>query len=110
MSAKSEILNFLDGKDWVPAGRIEAMGDTWGYKCSNLSRRCRELYQSGLIERKIERGFVWYRELSNKMPQFGEKSSKCDIIPKTQKNLSNTKIERKEGLQKSLFPPRYIPV
>lgn len=46
---------------WQNGGEIERLAMGIGYKASNASRRCRELAQEGTIERKEEKGSVWYR-------------------------------------------------
>jgi len=53
--------NFRNG------GEIERLAESSGYKASNASRRCRELENEGLIERKMVEGpktsSVWYRAI-----------------------------------------------
>ena len=62
MSLKEEILNFLKAKnDWVHSGDIEQLSFSLGYKADNGGRRCRELSNSGLIEKELRNGSVWYR-------------------------------------------------
>jgi DNA-binding IclR family transcriptional regulator len=46
---------------WKNGGEIERLAMGIGYKASNASRRCRELVQNGTLERKEEKGSVWYR-------------------------------------------------
>jgi hypothetical protein len=42
-------------------GEIERLSMSAGYKASNGSRRCREMVEEGILERKEEKGSVWYR-------------------------------------------------
>lgn len=62
MSLKQQILNYLqDRQKWISGTELEDFARTIKYKSSNCSRRCRELYNEGLIDRKYEKGFVSYR-------------------------------------------------
>lgn len=67
LSLKQMILNRLKQMEgqWVHKGRIEERVKEWGYLAENGNRRCRELYEEGLIERKEERGSVSYRYAPN---------------------------------------------
>ena len=62
MSLKERILTFLQKQPNVKVngGEIERLALSVGYKASNASRRCRELAESGVIERTEIRGSVWY--------------------------------------------------
>ena len=51
----------LNPEHWINGGEFERKAQEIGYKASNSSRRCRELYKEGKIDRKIENGSVWYR-------------------------------------------------
>lgn len=46
---------------WVHKGQIETRVKEWGYLADNGNRRCRELCESGLIEKKEENGVTLYR-------------------------------------------------
>lgn len=47
---------------WVHGGELERLALDNGYKASNISRRCRELVEDGVLERKEnEKGHVMYR-------------------------------------------------
>lgn len=62
ISLKDRITRYLKNtQGWVAGGTCEKLGESVGYKASNVSRRLRELENEGILERKIERGFVWYR-------------------------------------------------
>lgn len=64
LSLKTRIKNYLDKKGkFVNGGEIERKAMELGYKASNASRRCRELYEDKLIDRKEEKGTVWYKTL-----------------------------------------------
>ena len=55
------ILHYLERNDgWINGGEIERLAMSAGYKASNASRRCRELYEMKLIERREDKS-VWYR-------------------------------------------------
>lgn len=62
---KQRILNYLNRRgEWVNGGEIERLAESAGYKGSNASRRCRELYEEDLIDRDDNRDkkhTVWYR-------------------------------------------------
>jgi hypothetical protein len=54
MSIKTDITDFLIGRDWVFGGVIEDyIRAVDKHKASNASRRCRELYQEGKLERRM---------------------------------------------------------
>lgn len=62
ISLKNKILQRLkDVGIWVHKGRIEERVKEWGYLSENGSRRCRELCESGLIEKRYVKGSVEYR-------------------------------------------------
>lgn len=61
---RKRILSYLNKSgEWINGGEIEMLSMKAGYKPSNASRRCRELVQDGLIDRKIEgkSKSVWYK-------------------------------------------------
>ena len=61
-SLKSTIISHINTKGiWVNGGEIERLAEDLGYKASNASRRCREIYNSGLVERRIRNGSVEYK-------------------------------------------------
>jgi DNA-binding Lrp family transcriptional regulator len=60
-SLKSRIVRYVSRKgDWVNGATIERLAMEAGFKASNASRRCRELANEGIFERK-EEGSVYYR-------------------------------------------------
>lgn len=63
MSLKSQLKIYLERQSpkWINGGEFERVALDSGYKASNASRRMRELATGGEIERKEERGSVWYR-------------------------------------------------
>ena len=71
-SLKQMILNYLRNSlhsgAWINGGQIEQYAESLGFKASNASRRCRELYNEVLIERKIDKtpngkiASVWYKD------------------------------------------------
>ena len=47
--------------NWTNGGEFERMSLAIGYKASNASRRCRELAEAGILERREKNGSVEYR-------------------------------------------------
>lgn len=66
-SLVAQIINWLADGVWVNGGEIERQAMEQGYKASNASRRLRELYEDGKLEREERPGTirktktVWYR-------------------------------------------------
>jgi predicted transcriptional regulator len=62
LSLRARILKYLKKHKgiWINGGEIERLALNVGYKSSNASRRCRELHEDGLINRKEIDGKVWY--------------------------------------------------
>ena len=58
-------LKLLGG--WVHKGRIEERSKEWGYLAETGDRRCRELVNEGILEKKEERGSVLYRYAKNEI-------------------------------------------
>lgn len=53
-----------DPQKWLNGGELERLAMNNGYKASNASRRCRELYNEEVIERRENaKGHVEYRAL-----------------------------------------------
>lgn len=50
-----------DKERFTNGGEIERFALETGFKASNASRRCRELVNEGILERKESKGSVWYR-------------------------------------------------
>jgi DNA-binding IclR family transcriptional regulator len=62
ISLAQRIERYLKNHDgWLNGGEVERLALQVGYKASNASRRCRELAGEGILERKEEKGTVWYR-------------------------------------------------
>lgn len=60
------ILSYLERHpEWHNGGEIEELAMRVGYKASNASRRLRELYEEGQLDREERKGrnarSVWYR-------------------------------------------------
>ena len=54
MTDKQKILNHLrNTNDWIPNYNLQSKELSTGWVGSAGGRRCRELYESGLIERKL---------------------------------------------------------
>lgn len=67
-SLKIRIVNFLEAYErmypqnpWVHKGLIEEKAKEIGYLGDNASRRLRELFQEGRIDRQLVNGSVTYR-------------------------------------------------
>ncbi len=82
---------FIKGKypNWVHKGEIgrKAIND-WGYLSGNAGRRLRELYQMGVLERRINkssRGSVEYRwkPILPKSPEKQEEESQLRLLEAT---------------------------
>jgi len=72
-SLKNRILAYIRKQEgFVNGGELERLGESVGFKASNVSRRCRELHNEGLLERKIEKSLyskiasVWYKAIAPK--------------------------------------------
>lgn len=62
LSLKKRIENYLrKAGGWINGGEIESLALSAKYKASNASRRCRELAEENILERKEEKGSVWYK-------------------------------------------------
>jgi len=54
MNLKRQIVELARRENqWLNGGRFERLAMDLGYKPSNASRRCRELVNEGLLERRI---------------------------------------------------------
>ncbi len=59
---KNLILNYLrQSEGYINGGEIEKKSLEWGYKGSTGSRICRKLAEDKILERKEEKGSVWYK-------------------------------------------------
>lgn len=71
MTLKQTILKHLDErKDWLPAYKLQSVETSFGWIGSSGSRRCRELYEAGLIERRLNGKYVEYRHKSPKVETY----------------------------------------
>lgn len=62
LSLSKRIENYLRKQGtWIHGGELERLAMNVGYKASNCGRRCRELHEAGTLERKEEKGHVWYK-------------------------------------------------
>ena len=69
-SLKNRILAYIRKQEGFISGReIERLAMSVGKKSSNASRRCRELHNEGLLERKIE------KSLYSKIPSVSYKAT-----------------------------------
>ena len=81
ISLKDRITKYVYNHDgWVHKGKLGRMAVVeWGYENENMGRRCRELVNEGIFERRIEKGCVEY---------------KCEILPFHLKELTSEEILR----------------
>ena len=49
---------------FIHSGEIERLALGAGYKASNAGRRCREMQNEGILERKEEKGSVLYKHIN----------------------------------------------
>lgn len=62
LSLSKRIENYIFKQNgWVHSGEIERLALQAGYKSSNAGRRCREMQNEGILERKLENGSVLYK-------------------------------------------------
>ena len=76
LGLKAQVLQFIENYSpgWVHGGSVEDFGISLGYKGSNAGRRCRELENEGKIERKLEKGKVWYKRVMPQLILDGQKT------------------------------------
>ena len=60
-SLKTQLINYLLGKDWTRKSHIEDFARSLGYLADNCGRRLREMTEKGLLEVKFENGQNHYR-------------------------------------------------
>lgn len=68
ISLSQRIVRYLRSKPgaWENGGELERLALLAGYKSSNCSRRCRELYVKGFIDRREnEKGHVEYKAVES---------------------------------------------
>lgn len=70
---------------WIHKGRIEERTKEWGYLAETGDRRCRELAEDGLIQRKEERGSVMYRYEKN-TTKISEGDGSRSVLPEVLHN------------------------
>lgn len=91
MSIKENIIQFLEqnyGDKWCFAGKIDDyIRDLKGSKASNVSRRCRELVKSGVLE-------VIYEQVEGK----GPKCAKYRIVPNISSFVATLVLSQQETL------------
>lgn len=62
ISLREKLILFAKGKrQFTNGGEFERLALNEGYKASNASRRCRELVDCGIFDRKEINGSVWYK-------------------------------------------------
>ena len=71
MSYKEKIIKILkEANDWVPGYKLININTEYGWIGSSSSRRLRELAEKGMLERKIDNKYVWYRINRDKFKKF----------------------------------------
>jgi DNA-binding transcriptional ArsR family regulator len=68
MTQRNLILTYLRSKTpaWVPSYDLEKARTEWGWLGTSGGRRARELAEAGLVERKIDGKYSYYRALPHK--------------------------------------------
>lgn len=63
VSLRQNIINYLQyNQSWTNGGQLEVLAMNLGKKASNASRRCRELVEDDILERRENnKGHVEYR-------------------------------------------------
>ena len=62
ISLKTKLITFAKGKNgWINGGEFERLAMNEGFKSSNAGRRCREMANLGILERRISGKSVEYR-------------------------------------------------
>ena len=65
------ILNVLEeAKDWLPSYKIIKTNTRWGWLGTSADRFARWLAEDGIIQRKREGKYSYYRLLENKQPNL----------------------------------------
>ena len=84
-SLESSIQDYLeqwykyDPTKFVNGGEIEKLAQTKGYKASNASRRCREMFNEGILDRRENaKGHVEYRHKPNQVNEFNNLIRRLD--------------------------------
>jgi hypothetical protein len=79
LSVKNQVLNYLVSKDWIFGGTLEReVSQIAQCKPSNISRRCRELEDDGMIES----GYVTVPGVANKVVQYRLKHGSLTVSSK----------------------------
>jgi hypothetical protein len=82
-SLRKRIKRYIDNNgDWVHKGVISDLAREAHYSSENAGRRCRELEESGEIERKIINGCVHYRRVTKPLtPMYEPEKFRQDRRP-----------------------------
>lgn len=65
------ILKLLkEKKDWIPSWEIIKVNTVWGWLGTSADRAARTLVEDGIIQRKREGKYTYYRILENKQPNL----------------------------------------
>lgn len=68
MTQKNILVAYLRSRprDWIPAYQLRSVRTPFGWLGHQADRRARELAEAGLVERKIEGKYSYYRALAPK--------------------------------------------
>ncbi len=84
LSLKNRITRYVYRKNgWVHGGQLEKLAMDAGYKAGNAGRRCRELEEANIFERKEnDKGHVMYKcdKLPHKLKVKLGEFNKDDIV------------------------------
>ena len=82
LSLSNRIANYLEKQGcWIHSADLERLALEAGYKSSNAGRRCREMQNEGILERKLEKGSVLYRYVVKYKDDLLSKEVRCPIVP-----------------------------
>lgn len=63
MTQSQIVLKILEeANDWVVSYELSKVSTKWGWVGPTGDRRARELAENGVIERKHDKGYAWYRK------------------------------------------------
>ena len=81
MTQPQIILKVLgESGEWTLGYFLERVSTPYGWLGNSGMRRCRELYEEGLIERRVNGRFVEYRLAIRNEPQFAYKNKETVIM------------------------------
>lgn len=71
LTQKEILLNVLeDAKDFVPSYNLIKTNTKWGWLGTSADRQARELAEEGLLQRKREGKYTYYKLIENQQPSL----------------------------------------